>query len=61
MKVISTHLGFILKFDNAQERKKIAQQLLDMPNDNHYYAYYDDRIPEEEMTELLDDLKDGEL
>jgi len=68
MKIISTSMGFIFSFDSVKEVKGVISHLSGMiewiESENvpspHLYAVFDDRIPHEEIQEILDGLKENE-
>jgi hypothetical protein len=68
MKIISTSIGFILSFDSIKEVEGVVSHLSGMIEwieseevpSPHLYAIFDDRIPNEEMQEVLDRLKEYE-
>ena len=61
MIIVSTSLGVVIKFKNDDERKRIAQQMLDMPDGMTCYAYYDESISEKEITEFMKKVKESNV
>lgn len=65
MKILSTSMGFILNFDSIKEVRGVIEHLSGMiewiESENvpspYLYAIFDDRIPNKEIQEMLDEIK----